>query len=251
MTITDIAAFFAKWRGIQVSERRVARAHFIDLCDALRVPRPSDLAGDAYCFDPGGGGSADVWYRDHFAWQYRDQFVWKFRAKPADMEAACQHLLQHIDALEQPPFLVICDGARFAIRTNIPNTEPEHRQIDWDDLMAPLDSDMNDYLRNLWLNPEAMVERHLGLRFIAVGWVGRHCVATLNDYDTFLCGPAIDIRIDPHDPATSIFIERSYRGRMRSLWVKDTVPLGTAATIVEFCELSGVILCQQATVVGG
>jgi hypothetical protein len=87
-------------------------------------------------------------------------------------------------------------------------------------------------------------------QFAAVRWEGRRCVVSLN-YVT-LCGPAIDIRTDPEDPATSIVFEpRGHAGGQVSLWVKDEVPLGTAATIVDFCQLGGDVLCQRPTIVGG
>lgn len=73
------AAFAKKWTGSTRTERAAAQEHFIDLCRMLGVPTPNeaDPTGERYAFEKGtdkvggGGGFADVWKRDHFAWEYK------------------------------------------------------------------------------------------------------------------------------------------------------------------------------------
>lgn len=71
--------FAAKWSGSERAERAAAQEHFIDLCRMLGVPTPneSDTRGDWFAFEKGaektsgGDGFADVWKKDHFAWEYK------------------------------------------------------------------------------------------------------------------------------------------------------------------------------------
>ena len=71
--------FVAKWQGSTRTERAAAQEHFIDLCRMLGQPTPNDAdpTGDWYAFEKGvgkaegGDGWADVWMRDHFAWEYK------------------------------------------------------------------------------------------------------------------------------------------------------------------------------------
>src|SRR5450756_1066920 len=71
--------FAAKWRGVTTGERASAQSHFIDLCRMLGQPTPNDAdpTGEWYAFEKGAGkaeggeGWADVWMRDHFAWEYK------------------------------------------------------------------------------------------------------------------------------------------------------------------------------------
>ena len=96
------AAFAAKWIGSSLKESAAAQEHFIDLCRLIGVPTPADADpdGDSYTFEKGvektGGGSgfADVWKRDHFAWEYK--------SKHKNLAAAYQQLLQYREALENP-----------------------------------------------------------------------------------------------------------------------------------------------------
>jgi hypothetical protein len=115
--------FAAKWAGSwQRTERAAAQEHFIDLCRMLEfsTPNEADPLGDWYAFEKGadkvagGDGFADVWKRDHFAWEYK--------RKKKDLDAAYQQLLQYREALENPPLLVVCDLARFEVHTNFTGT---------------------------------------------------------------------------------------------------------------------------------
>jgi hypothetical protein len=114
--------FAAKWAGSWRTERAAAQEHFIDLCRMLEVatPNEADPVGDWYAFEKGvdkvagGEGFADVWKRDHFAWEYK--------GKKKDLDAAYQQLLQYREALDNPPLLVVCDLNRFEVHTNFTGT---------------------------------------------------------------------------------------------------------------------------------
>jgi hypothetical protein len=114
--------FAAKWAGSWRTERAAAQEHFIDLCRMLEVatPNEADPVGDWYAFEKGadkvagGDGFADVWKRDHFAWEYK--------GKKKDLDAAYQQLLQYREALDNPPLLVVCDLNRFEVHTNFTGT---------------------------------------------------------------------------------------------------------------------------------
>jgi hypothetical protein len=129
----DIPALVAKWQAADLTERQAAQSHFRDLCDALGVPHPGDRPG--YTFEkrvtkPGGGqGYADVWYRDHFAWEYK--------GKGKDLGAAYQQLLQYREDLENPPLLVVCDLNRFEVHTNFTGTAKRVYAFTLADLLQP------------------------------------------------------------------------------------------------------------------
>ena len=116
------AEFIAKWRAVALSERAVAQSHFNDLCALLGEPTPiaADPEGTWFCFergarkDSGGDGWADVWKREHFAWEYKSQ--------GKDLDAAFQQLRQYALALENPPLLIVSDTQRFRLHTNWTNS---------------------------------------------------------------------------------------------------------------------------------
>ncbi len=126
--------FIAKWRDSELKERSGSQEHFIDLCRLLGEPTPAeaDPTGERYCFergarkDTGGDGWADVWKRDHFAWEYK--------GKHANLDAAFAQLRQYALALRNPPLLIVSDMARFRIRTNWTNSVSETHEFSLDDL---------------------------------------------------------------------------------------------------------------------
>jgi hypothetical protein len=128
--------FAAKWRGVTTGERASAQSHFIDLCRMLGQPTPheADPTGEWYAFEKGAGkaeggdGWADVWMRDHFAWEYK--------GKRKDLSAAFAQLTGYADALGNPPLLVVCDLARFEIHTHFNSTVPRVYRFTLDDLAA-------------------------------------------------------------------------------------------------------------------
>jgi type II restriction/modification system DNA methylase subunit YeeA len=147
--------FAAKWSGSTRTERAAAQEHFIDLCRMLGVPTPNDADphGTFYAFEKGadktagGDGFADVWKRQHFAWEYK--------RKKKNLAEAYNQLLQYREALENPPLLVVCDLDRFQVHTNFTNTVKkvyEFRLADIaDDPQEPL-----RVLRALMNEPESL-----------------------------------------------------------------------------------------------
>src|SRR4030042_1192144 len=78
-------------------------------------PPEADPASDFYAFEkgarkPDGEGFADVWLKEHFAWEYK--------GKRKDLAAAYKQVCDYREALGNPPLLVVCDIDRFAIHTN-------------------------------------------------------------------------------------------------------------------------------------
>jgi hypothetical protein len=116
------AEFVRKWAASKGGERAVSQEHFIDLCRLLGEATPSeaDPSGDFYAFEkgarrPDGEGFADVWLKDHFAWEYK--------GKRKDLAAAYKQVCDYREALGNPPLLIVCDIDRFEVHTNWTNTE--------------------------------------------------------------------------------------------------------------------------------
>ena len=72
------AQFVAKWNANTQNERAASQSHFLDLCALLQHATPNDDPhGESFAFEKGatksggGQGYADVWKRDHFAWEYK------------------------------------------------------------------------------------------------------------------------------------------------------------------------------------
>ncbi|MGD0123364.1 MAG: DNA methyltransferase [Candidatus Limnocylindrales bacterium] len=149
------AEFAAKWQGSTQSERAASQEHFIDLCRMLGQPTPNDAdpTGDWYAFEKGAGkaeggeGFADVWMRDHFAWEYK--------GKRKDLAAAYSQLNGYREALGNPPLLVVCDLARFEIHTNFTNTVPRVYRFTLDDLAADPGEPLR-ILRSVFTDPESL-----------------------------------------------------------------------------------------------
>ncbi len=119
----SIPDFVNRWKIKSQSERASAQSHFIDLCDMLGEPRPAegDSAGERYAFEKpvsktrGGRGFADVWLRDHFAWEYKGKFK--------NLAKAYDQLNDYREDLGNPPLLVVCDLDRFEVHTNFTATK--------------------------------------------------------------------------------------------------------------------------------
>jgi hypothetical protein len=115
-------AFVDKWRHATLKERSACQEHFIDLCRLVGHPTPAEVdpTGENFAFEygaaktGGGQGFADVFKRGYFALEYN--------GKHADLDKACQQLLQYREALQKPPLLVVCDIDRIVIHTNFTNT---------------------------------------------------------------------------------------------------------------------------------
>jgi hypothetical protein len=149
------AEFVSKWQGSTRAERAAAQEHFIDLCRMLGQPTPNDAdpTGEWYAFEKGAGkaeggdGWADVWMRDHFAWEYK--------GKRKDLAAAYSQLNGYREALGNPPLLVVCDLARFEIHTNFTNTVPRVYRFTLDDLAADPGEPLR-ILRAVFTDPETL-----------------------------------------------------------------------------------------------
>jgi type II restriction/modification system DNA methylase subunit YeeA len=138
MSTLSVPEFVSRWQRSNLTESAGAQSHFIDLCDLLGQPRPAeaDQEGNTYTFEKGvskasgGGGFADVWMRNFFAWEYK--------GKHKDLNAAYQQLLQYREDLDNPPLLVVCDFDRFEIHTNYTNTQKQIFAFELADLLPNL-----------------------------------------------------------------------------------------------------------------
>ncbi len=143
--------FVAKWKRVGVKESASAQTHFNELCELLAVDKPldADPKGEFYTFDrtleksTGGRGFADVWYRDHFAWEYK--------GKEKDLGAAFRQLLTYREDLGNPPLLIVSDIDTIEIHTNFTATQKEAKRFSLADLLDP---EKRRLLRGAWENPE-------------------------------------------------------------------------------------------------
>ena len=130
----SLADFVQRWKINSLSERSGSQSHFIDLCEMLGQPHPAaaDGVGERYTFEKpvsktrGGKGFADVWLRDHFAWEYK--------GRHKDLKAAYNQLNDYREDLGNPPLLVVCDLDRFEIHTNFTATAKRVYAFNLDDL---------------------------------------------------------------------------------------------------------------------
>ena len=147
--------FAKKWMGSQRTERAAAQEHFIDLCRMLGQPTPNeaDPTGDWYAFEKGasktdgGDGFADVWMRDHFAWEYK--------GKRRDLSAAYHQLNEYREALDNPPILVVCDLDRFEVHTNFTGTANQVHRFTLADMAAEPERPLR-ILRAVFTDPELL-----------------------------------------------------------------------------------------------
>lgn len=131
------ASFVQKWSASRGAERAVAQEHFIDVCRLLneKTPNEADPSGDFYAFDkgarkPDGEGFADVWLKEHFAWEYK--------GKRKDLAAAYKQVCDYREALGNPPLLLVCDIDRFEVHTNWTNTEKWIYRLSNTDLLTDI-----------------------------------------------------------------------------------------------------------------
>ncbi len=126
--------FVAKWKANERPEESASKAQFLDICRLVEHPQPAeaDPTGDFFTFEKrvnkvsGGKGFADVWLRDHFAWEYKSE--------GKDLSAAYQQLLQYRESLGNPPLLVVCDLKSFQVHTNFDRTQKRIYSFSLDDL---------------------------------------------------------------------------------------------------------------------
>jgi len=145
--------FIAKWQRVTLTERSAAQSHFIDLCQLLGEPTPTeaDPTGATYTFEKGaskatgGRGWADVWKKGAFGWEYK--------GPDKDLTAAYVQLKQYADALENPPLLVTSDIRRIHVHTNFTNTVKVVHEIALEDLADPR---KREILRWVFAEPEKL-----------------------------------------------------------------------------------------------
>lgn len=117
--------FIHRWRDNPLTERAGAQAHFDDLCELLGVDKPRDR--ENYCFERGakkmggGDGWADVWKRDHFAWENK--------SPKRDLAKALEQLRAYAGNLDNPPLHIVCDRERIEIHTVFRGYPDEPRTI--------------------------------------------------------------------------------------------------------------------------
>lgn len=149
------AEFIAKWgpggSAAHLNEEQGAQSHFLDLCELLDVPKPSSGAtADDYVFEQRSlvlgeaRGYADVFYRDHFAWENK--------APGKNLDAALRQLQQYSLALANPPLLVVCDRLTIRIHTQFNGYPSERHEIRAEQLDLP---DKRALLKRLWTDPQS------------------------------------------------------------------------------------------------
>lgn len=134
--------FVDKWRPVVLTERASAQSHFHDLCRLFGHPDPiqADPTGQWFTFEKGvpksggGDGFADVWKRQHFAWEYKK--------KKKNLDDALGQLARYALALESPPLHIACDTERFRIVTAWTNSIPRSYDLSLTDLLDPAKRDL-------------------------------------------------------------------------------------------------------------
>ncbi|TXJ08843.1 MAG: class I SAM-dependent DNA methyltransferase, partial [Alicycliphilus sp.] len=157
--MTTPTDFIAQWgpggSSAHLNEEQGAQSHFLGLCELLGVPKPGspDVAQE-YSFERQSlilgeaRGYADVFYRDHFAWENK--------APGKNLDAALRQLQQYSLALSNPPLLVVCDRLTIRIHTQFNGHPSETHHVRVEDLAQP---DKQTLLRRLWLEPESFRPR--------------------------------------------------------------------------------------------
>lgn len=144
--------FIAKWGpggpAFGLNERQGAQPHFMDLCALLDVPTPGST-GD-YLFEQNtlmfgsARGYADVFMRDHFAWENK--------APGRNLDDALRQLLTYSLALSNPPLLVVCDRLTLRIHTQFNGHPSEVHTLTLSDFTEPAKLNL---LRKVWTDPES------------------------------------------------------------------------------------------------
>jgi len=145
--------FQRKWIGVELKERSASQEHFLDICRVIGHKTPADMdpTGETFTFERGaskamgGNGWADVWYRDHFAWEYK--------GRRANLKAAYDQLNLYRESLENPPILVVSDLNKIEIHTNFTGTVKETHLID---LGTFADRHNQTLLQRVFTDPESL-----------------------------------------------------------------------------------------------
>ncbi len=123
--------FILKWRRPRFGERQGAQSFFNDLCAAVGHPAPAEYANpDIFTFEKyNNGGSADVYYEDHFAWE--------FKSRDAYLDDGMNQLLRYQIHLKTPPLLIVSSFRTIRIQTNFPGMETVRHEFPVSELDAP------------------------------------------------------------------------------------------------------------------
>jgi len=89
-------------------------------------------------------GYADVFYRDHFAWENK--------APGRNLDSTLKQLLTYSLSLSNPPLLVVCDRLILRIHTQFNGHPSEVHTVLLHEMDQP---DKQSLLRRLWLDPES------------------------------------------------------------------------------------------------
>ena len=149
----DAHEFMQKWLLADLTESSGSHQHFCDLCDLLDHPKPADAdpKGEWFTFEKGatktsgGNGWADVWKKDHFAWEYKGNHK--------DLDAAYNQLLEYHEALENPPLLVVSDMERIVVYTKFNNTPTVRHEIE---RLRFAEAPSLELLRNVFYHPDKL-----------------------------------------------------------------------------------------------
>lgn len=143
--------FIDKWGpggpAYDLNERQGAQSFFLDLCEVLDVPKPG-TAKD-YLFEKNNlvlgetRGYADVFMRDHFAWENK--------APGKNLDTALKQLLPYALALGNPPLLVVSDRLVIRIHTQFNGHPSVTHTILLQELARP---EQRTLLKHLWADPE-------------------------------------------------------------------------------------------------
>jgi hypothetical protein len=141
--------FITTWTKNDLTERAGAQAFIEDLCELLGLEKPRD--SETFCYekgavkDSGRRGWADVWKKDHFAWENK---------KPrSDLKRALAQLREYSGNLENPPLLIVCDRERIEIHTVFRGFPDEPRTI----LLSEIGNAKNlEILRWVFTDPDKL-----------------------------------------------------------------------------------------------
>jgi len=150
--------FVKKWNRMFLSEMAAAQSHFLDVCDLVGHPHPTEMdpEGTHFTFEAsttkpsGRRGRADAYYKGHFIWEYKGPHK--------DLDKAYQQLLLYREALGNPPLLITSDMRDIIIHTNFTNTVSQTFTVDFESILS---GEGVDVLRRAFHNPSSFYDPSL------------------------------------------------------------------------------------------